>query len=225
MIRNQSPRSHRSTSTQRMCAGAALLAAALASTSETHAAIQALDLGPSGFNLLGVNAGIAGSNFRTVSNFPVAGCQLEVYSRGSWGYSGLDGDSGGGNDLKFAVNAFSNASPRNFASGATIDGTALFSGYSSYTCFKYNSSVSANFNAGSFMGFRFTTDSGATFHYGWLEVLWDGTDWEILAGAYETTAGAAILAGAGGGGGGVPLPGAAGLAACGLIGLGRRRRR
>ena len=218
---NNQSNSHRR---RTLSSGAALLACSLAATTESNAAIQSLDLGPSGFNVLGVNAGLAPNANRYVTNFPVAGCVMEIYS-GAFGYKGLDGDSGSGKDLKFAVNG-GNASPRNFASGAAIDGTALFSGYSSYTCFKYGANVSANFNAGSFMGFRFTTDSGATFNYGWLEVLWDGTDWEILAGAYESTAGVAILAGAtGGGGGGVPLPGAAGLAACGLLGLGRRRRR
>jgi MprA protease rhombosortase-interaction domain-containing protein len=48
----------------------------------------------------------------------------------------------------------------------------------------------------------------------------------IPPGAYESTAGVTILAGAtGGGGGAVPLPGAAALAACGLLAAGRRRRR
>ena len=65
---------------------------------------------------------------------------------------------------------------------------------------------------------------GGGYRYGWLEVTWDGTDWAILSGAYESDLNTAILAGATGGGA-VPLPGAAGLAACGLLGMSRRRRR
>jgi hypothetical protein len=141
---------------------------------------------------------------------------VDSYSANS--YTGLDGDS----NLRFAILG-GLASPRNFGSGATIDGSALFSASSNETCFVYNSNVSANFGSGSFMGFR--TGSSGNYNYGWLEVTWDGTNWEILSGAYESDLNTAILAGATGGGGGVPLPGAAGLAACGLLGLSRRRRR
>ncbi|MFM7134032.1 MAG: hypothetical protein ACKO0W_06930 [Planctomycetota bacterium] len=211
---NNQPHSHRR---RTLSSGAALLACSLAATTESNAAIQRLNLGPSGFNVLGVNAGLAPNSARSM-NLPFVGCVMQMYS-GYYGYTGLVGDG----YLSFAVTG-GRASPRNFASGASIDGTALFASYAtqslfSYFVVNYYDDVSPNFNAGSFMGFRFSTDLGTTFNYGWLEVLWDGTDWEILAGAYESTAGVAIRAGA------VPLPGAAGLAACGLLGLSRRRRR
>ena len=76
------------------------------------------------------------------------------------------------------------------------------------------------------MGFSFY-DYVATY-YGYIEVTWNSTTdtFEILSAAYESTGGVGIVipAGSGGGGGGVPLPGAAGLAACGLLGLSRRQR-
>ena len=56
--------------------------------------------------------------------------------------------------------------------------------------------VSADFGAGSFMGFRFGTSGN--YNYGYLEVTWDSsnTTFQILSGAYESTANTGILAGA-----------------------------
>ena len=57
--------------------------------------------------------------------------------------------------------------------------------------------VSPNFVSGNYLGFRFSAASAPTdYFYGWLGVTWDGTNMNILSGAYETTANTAILAGA-----------------------------
>jgi hypothetical protein len=95
------------------------------------------------------------------------------------------------------------ATPTNFSSGATIDGTSSFSGDAGYTAFRYYSDVSPAFGAGSYMGFK--TDQG---NYGWLEVTWDpdAEEFEILSGAYESVAGVAIAAGDTGGGGVSAIP-------------------
>ncbi|MGA0287807.1 MAG: hypothetical protein ACO3QA_12350 [Phycisphaerales bacterium] len=56
--------------------------------------------------------------------------------------------------------------------------------------------VSADFGAGSFIAFRFGTSGN--YNYGYLEVTWDSsnTTFQILSGAYESTANTSILAGA-----------------------------
>jgi MYXO-CTERM domain-containing protein len=75
------------------------------------------------------------------------------------------------------------------------------------------------------MGFRF--GDGTNWNYGWIEVTWtwggspQNSSFQILAAAYESNVGAAIVTPSGV----VPLPGAAGLAAVGLVGLRGRRRR
>ena len=62
--------------------------------------------------------------------------------------------------------------------------------------YRDNSAVSADFGAGSFMGFRFGTSGN--YNYGYFEVTWDSsnTTFQILSGAYESTANTGILAGA-----------------------------
>jgi hypothetical protein len=98
-----------------------------------------------------------------------------------------------GAGTNFAVTGYSIASPRNFSSGGLIDNSATFVGFSPYTPFRVNSSSSPDFASGSYIGFR-----SANNHYGWLEVTWSSASdtFEILSGAYESTAGMGISAGA-----------------------------
>jgi hypothetical protein len=204
--------------------GVVLLGCSLAAAPHADAAIVGLDLGPSGFNLLDPNCGAPNGGFRNVANFPVSGPVLKAFNGY---YRGLVGGTNGSSVLSFAING-AYASPRNFGIGGTIDGTANWSTDVARTGFKFGTAfTSPDFGAGSFMAFRFSTDGGTNWNYGWLEVTWFASTntFQLYGGAYESTAGVAIQAGATGGGGAVPLPGAAGLAACGLLGLGRRRRR
>lgn len=202
--------------------GAALVGCTLASASETQAAIVVLDMSASGFAISTGNTGWPSNSIASAYNFPIAGMKLTL-SSGFLGYWGLGTNSYGSNVFEFAING-GVTSPRNFSSSSAIDSTATFT-TTDDTMFRAGSSVSADFGPGSFMGFRFSTDSGANWLYGWLEVTWSSATntFTIPSGAYETNANTGILAGASGGG--VPLPGAAGLAACGLLASARRRRR
>ena len=76
-----------------------------------------------------------------------------------------------------------------------IDGAAEFGNYQFFTSFtdSYTSSISPDFGAGSYIGFK-----SANNHYGYLEVTWTSATntFEILSGAYESTPGVGIRAGA-----------------------------
>jgi len=153
-------------------------------------------------NISGPNAGVASGSNRSINNWPIAGGgSLEILN-GYNGFTGLDADGTFG----FAIDG-GTASPRNFSTGSLIDSSATWSGGDVYTVFKLYTYVSPSFGPNSFMGLRFSTDSGTTWKYGWIEVTWNGTDtFEILAAAYEDTPNTPILAGNTGGGGAVPEP-------------------
>lgn len=166
---------------------AAGLGASAAATSTVDAAIININIGPSGFNIGGINGGVI-FGYNTINNFPFAGAgTLEIYNSG--GDIGVDGDFG----LMLAING-GYASPRNFALGASISDTASFTGIHDDSLFRYDEDfVSPDFGPGSYMGFK-----TATNNYGWLEVTWNSksSQFQILSGAYEDVAGVAILAGA-----------------------------
>ncbi len=168
----------------------------LLANAHSDAAIIMIDLtNVQGNDITGTNGGVASGSKLTIDNWLGAGTgKIEIYNQAAYGYTGLDGDDG----LNFAVNGSGDASPRNFASSATIDSSATWTGSAGRTVFEYrdNSAVSADFGAGSFMGFRFGTSGN--YNYGYLEVTWDSsnTTFQILSGAYESTANTSILAGA-----------------------------
>ena len=206
---NKQARSRKFTAKQSARLGAYLAAGlGAAATSTTDAAIVNINIGPSGFDIGGVNAGLAGS-YRTLSDFPfTAAGNLFLASDYQGQYWGI-GPSGPGPLLAFATFGYY-ASPFKFSLNDTI-GYSTYTPWNDYTSakntlFKFVSGgstfVSPNFASGSYMGFR--TAQG---NYGWLEVTWDGTDFEILSGAYETDPGVAILAGQGAGPAAVPEPG------------------
>ena len=178
----------RSQSARRRAAATAAFASVGAGILGTHsaeAAIVTIDIGPSGFNIEGVNAGIVSN--RAFPNFPMSG----------GGYLNLANDASGkgakgGSYLYFATNGTS-ASPFNFSGDATIGssftGTWLTNSPTSY--FKYYGDISPNFGADSYLGFR--TAQG---NYGWMEATWNGTDFQFYSAAYEDVVGASIVAGA-----------------------------
>jgi hypothetical protein len=106
----------------------------------------------------------------------------------------------------------------------TIDGSATWTGNATGTTFKYGSDTSPDFGDGSFMGFRFGVIGSGNFTYGYLEVTWNSSTntFQILSGAYESTANQAILAGATAA---VPVPAASLLALMALGGNSFRRSR
>jgi hypothetical protein len=181
----------RSQSARRRAAATAAFASVGAGILGTHsaeAAIVTIDIGPSGFNIEGVNAGLAPGSSRTVSNFPLSGggrLGLENVSTAK-GAKGLYG-------LEFATTGPSVRGPFDFSGGATIGSS--FSGdwgggVSSLFVYR-NTPTSPDFGADSYLGFR--TAQG---NYGWMEATWNGTDFQFYSAAYESTPGVAIMAGA-----------------------------
>ena len=180
---------------------AAGIGAAAATAPTADAAIVLIDIGPGGFNIGGINAGLANGTDTTRNNFPTLGeGQLQIRDNfgGIIGMAGYDG-------LGFAYNGV-RAAPVNFALNSPIDGNSSFGSWFGYTAFRYidyTNIDSPDFGPGSYMGFR--TNSG---NYGWLEVTWTAktSQFQILSGAYEDVAGVTILAGDTGGSAAVPEP-------------------
>jgi hypothetical protein len=172
------------------------IGASTVAISNSDAAVVNINIGSSGFNIDGINAGLSSSTRVNVFNFPAnGGGGVYVWNFDVWNSSrtvGLSGYAG----LQFAINGGA-TSPRNFAVNSSIDSSASFMADSYYTSFSINYSGtpynSPNFGPGSYMGFK-----TATNNYGWLEVTWDSktSQFQILSGAYESTPGTAILAGA-----------------------------
>jgi hypothetical protein len=200
--------------------------ASIAATASSDAEIITINIGPTGFNIAGPNAGLSLGTGTGVYDFPLTGAGALFLSNDSYNiYMGLLGLGG----LSFAIDG-GYASPTNFAQNDPVGSGANWNfNQPADMLFRIvpmegEPSVSAPFEPGSYMGFR--TAQG---NYGWLEVTWNGTDeWEIHAGAYEDVAGVAILAGDTGGPAAVPEPGtwaAAALLAGGAAFARWRRRR
>jgi len=168
---------------------AAGLGASTIATSNVEAAIVVIDIGPTGFNIGGINGGLTSGTSISRTSFPLNGGGTIQLFNNSNGYTGMDGNDG----LVFAING-GYASPRNFALNASIGSSANFSGDLSYSGFKYNNNISTSFNSGGYMGFK---TAPSTNMYGWLQVTYNSksSQFQILSGAYENTPGVAILAG------------------------------
>ena len=168
---------------------AAGLGASTIATSNVEAAIVVIDIGPTGFNIGGINGGLNLGSSIYKSSFPLNGGGTIQLFNGYNDFIGMAGEDG----LEFAING-GNASPRNFALNALIGSSANFTGYQDFSVFKYNNNTSSNFGPGSYMGFK---TASSTNMYGWLEVTWNSknSQFQILSGAYENSSGVAILAG------------------------------
>jgi hypothetical protein len=160
---------------------------------ESRAEIVMIDVGSTGLNINQVNGGLtsAGSFIRK-QNFPISGAgNLYLnYKVGGGQAIGLSGNGG----MAFAITGISTAAIKNFATSATIDAGSSFNTNYNFTAFKSGSSTAANFTTSNYVGFRFGTTGN--YNYGWLQTTWDGTNFQINSGAYESTANVAIQAGA-----------------------------
>jgi hypothetical protein len=200
------------------------LGALTVGTPDAGAAVVAIDLtslgtGTARVDVTGDNGGLAATGDRTtvVDWLGTGTGALRIWNGYSSGW-GMDGQYGSDSAtmLEFASSAGSPTppvSPVNFAAGAGIqeDPSWVFSGDPYQSAFRSGAVASADFGAGSYMGFRF--GSGSNWYYGYLEVTWTASTntFRILSGAYESHVNTAILAGAMA----VPAPSALALAALG----------
>jgi len=180
----------RSQSVRRRAAATAALAsvsAGILGTQSAEATIVTIDIGPSGFNIEGVNGGASFGYANRIDNFPMSrGGTLVVWNTS--GYSGVAGSGYG--DFVFATNGAYH-SPINFSGGATIGNsfTGTWSASASRSAFRAYG-LSPTFEADSYLGFRTTQGN-----YGWIEATWNGTDFQLHSAAYEDVVGRSIVAG------------------------------
>ena len=168
----------------------ALVAGITSFAQNAQAELISINIGPTGFNIGGINAGLADGGAATASNFPISGDSLFLRNNYFFTETGLRGSG-----LAFATGN-TLASPVNFSLNALIGSGSTYTP-TAQSYFMDSPSVSPVFGLGSYMGFRTSQNN-----YGWLEVTWDGTNFQILSGAYESRPDVAILAG----GGAAPIP-------------------
>ncbi len=172
----------------------ALMAGLTSFAQNAQAELITINIGPTGFNIGGTNGGLSYNNYRQVASFPISSNSINVANNFA-GFTGLATALGGGIGFAAGLNL---ATPVKFALNELIGSG---SGYKlgSESWFQVHSTVSPDFGAGSYMGFR-----TAQNNYGWLEVTWTGSSqqFQILSGAYESRPDVAVIAG----GGAAPIP-------------------
>jgi hypothetical protein len=199
------------------------MALLVATAGQLQAGIVTINLAAAGtnsVNITGLNAGKTFGSVKTEVPGFVGTTELEIFFQDN--FIGLDPDNG----LEFWTGSGA-SSPHRFGAGATIDGSFVgsWTGSDAYTVFYGNSSASPNFDANSFIGFRFP--SGGGFNYGYIEVLWNWTgtpstsSFQLLSAAYEDQENTAIVTP----GGSVPEPTSMAIFGLGALGMAYRARR
>ena len=120
------------------------IGAGILGTRSAEAEIVPIDIGPTGFNITGVNGGVAAGTVENIADFPISGSNiLTLINRPSSGYFGLA--FGGG----IAFNG-GFADPRDFLGGTTIDSSSTFSNDEFRTEFRYGNVISPAFGDNSY---------------------------------------------------------------------------
>jgi hypothetical protein len=185
------------------------LGAGVLGSHEADAKIINLDL--TGYT--GLNGGLASGSYVSTGNLdPNPGGPVITFNLFNAGYKGVSGGYSSATHYYTTSIAYHRgyASPVKFAKGASIGDQYRFSysptttafqtpGYSGYYG-TYGNYTSPNFGPKSYLGFA--TPGG---YCGWLEATWDGTDFQILSGAFQDD-GSAIAAGDAGATDAVPEP-------------------
>jgi len=169
-----------------MCA--ALFGCALSATPSAHAAVVSIDLGPSGYNISGPQGGAPSGSFSSVSNFAGSNSTLIVANNHA-GIYGLMFDN------YFTIGVTVAGPMQRYSAGGSVSGAGWIDGSTQQTVFRWNASTAeSDFGPGSFIGFRYSTNSGTDWNYGYLEVIWASSSnaFEIMSGAYESTVNTAI---------------------------------
>ena len=184
----------RSQAARRRAAAAAVasLGAGILGTQSAEAGIVTINIaaaGGNGVNITGVNAGVAAGGSKFIDGFPTTGGgSVYVYNKFSpMTMTGVYGFGG----FTFATGA-TRATPVDFAAGTLIDATAGGGAFrdTSFSCFKYQSTVSPNFGPNSFLGFK-----DRLGRYGYIEATWNSTSeqFQFFSAAYESVAGVGIM--------------------------------
>jgi len=183
---------------------AAVLGGTLALAAPADAAVVALDL--NALNLSGPNAGVPAGTDSNRSINPPGSNSFIVYN--TTAFKGMEELF----NIQFA-NVSGSVELAKFTKGSFIGSSYTAWSGSGYFFDSATSLSAPNFGPNSFIGFRIANETN--WNYGYLEALWDGTNFQFLSGAYESTVNTAIQ---------VPAPGAAALLAmAGLTGSRRRR--
>jgi len=163
----------------------AIVAGLTSLAQNARAALITIDIGS--FGIGGINGGASSGNYRDVADFPISGNTVRLLNNYASVATGIDGYIG----IAFATGAGA-ATPVKFSLGASIGSGSSYA-VEPGSLFKAGPSVSPDFGAGSYMGFKTSQNN-----YGWLEVTWTASprQFQILSGAYESTPNVAILAGA-----------------------------
>ena len=159
--------SRQSQAARRRTAAAAAIAsvgAGILGTQSAEAEIVPINIGPTGFNITGVNGGVAAGTYQIIRDFPISGNNILTVYNGFYNAQGLTFNHG------FAFNG-TVASPHEFLGGATIDSGSNFENDYEGTGFRVDNNRSPAFGDNSYLGFK--TYLG---NYGWIKATWNGTD-------------------------------------------------
>lgn len=202
----------RDASRRRLATYLAAGAGSIGMVSATEAAVVSIDLTSTGFGIDGLNAGLAFNEpDKTVGPFPTPSLGI-----GHFYVSHKDLNQGLFNygNIEFSNNnsSFYSTDLKTFGSNSNI---TAHSTWKSFAIFRNRiggvNHFASNIGPNQYLGFR--VGSAGNYNYGYFELTWDGTNYELLSAAYNDQANEAMFTPGGGGGGAVPEPASGAIAA------------